>query len=301
MMEYLKYCFNTSNWHPTQEDYLFLFSTVPPEERNRINNFLFKKNAKQTLIGQLLIRYVISKHFKISCNEIKLERSTYGKPNLSTNDLFDEKIQFNISHSGDYAIIAALIFPKKYFDLNIGCDVMKVINSSQTYCSKNENFLVEFKKIENIIEKQFTERESAFIKSKQTYKDKLIAFYRIWCLKESYSKAIGMGLNFEFQNMEFVLNSDFDRENQFVTDTNLFIENKEICNCRFDEHYDEYDLHIMTICAIDNNQNQPNFKNKSRFVELYINDLKEIIIPLENIRLKKDFYEGFWLNFTKML
>lgn len=55
--------------------------------------------------------------------------------------------------------------------------------------------------------RQFTEHEWRQILYKQEESEQLKTFFRLWCLKESYIKAIGTGIGMGLQRMEFTLSS----------------------------------------------------------------------------------------------
>lgn len=68
--------------------------------------------------GRLLLRKVISYALGIPYKDIKLARTDKGKPYLVNSGY--PSLSFNISHQGDYAILAADSIH------NVGVDVMKI-------------------------------------------------------------------------------------------------------------------------------------------------------------------------------
>ena len=54
------------------------------------------------------------------------------------------------------------------------------------------------------------------------------------CLKESYVKAIGVGIGFSLQRIEFHIYSDLDRK-RYTTDTRVHIDGSVQENWRFEE------------------------------------------------------------------
>ena len=71
-------------------------------------------------VGRLLLRRVIQKALDIPYKSIHLSRTNKGKPYL-VNELGNEKtLHFNVSHQGEYAVLAAdPIHP-------VGIDVMQI-------------------------------------------------------------------------------------------------------------------------------------------------------------------------------
>lgn len=99
-MEGVRLAFKSGAWQPSRKEWLIGTSCVQTEEKERIMNFVFKKDAKSALIGRLLMRKVISDFTKIRYNEVILKRTDKGKPFLA-NDATELSLRwfnFNISH-----------------------------------------------------------------------------------------------------------------------------------------------------------------------------------------------------------
>jgi len=106
------------------------------------------------------------------------------------------KLQGSTS-SGDYVVFAGCT------KADLGIDIMKVELRRNTTLDK----------IFSLMNRQFTEREWRFINNTGTpartfdpsaVNGRLFNFYRLWCLKESYVKAIGTGIKFGLQRIEFI-------------------------------------------------------------------------------------------------
>ena len=122
-----------------------------------------------------------------------------------------------------------------------------------------------------MIESEFSELEKNFIYSKSNPVEKLSAFFRLWCLKESYVKALGDGIGFDIKRVECVPNSELlidliRKKHLVVDDTRLMVDGKLVKNCKFYEQYftsscansapkdnanNKVQLHVMTVCIIE--------------------------------------------------
>jgi hypothetical protein len=121
-----------------------------------------------------------------------------------------------------------------------------------------------------VIESEFSELEKNYIYSKSNPVEKLSAFYRLWCLKESYVKALGDGIGFDIKRVECVPNSELlidliRKKHLVVDDTKLLVDGKLVKNCKFYEQYftsncanspkdnanNKVQLHVMTVCIIE--------------------------------------------------
>ncbi|XP_067145977.1 L-aminoadipate-semialdehyde dehydrogenase-phosphopantetheinyl transferase isoform X1 [Apteryx mantelli] len=184
----VRWAFPCAAWRPRREEWLLAARLVQPEEKDRIGQFVFARDAKAALAGRLLIRKLIAEKLHIPWNEICLQRTSKGKPFLANNmSSTCSNYNFNVSHQGDYAVLAAEP------ELQVGIDIMK---TSLPGSSSIPNFF-------RIMKRQFTEAEWGVIKSMNNEWMQLDMFYRHWALKESFLKAIGVGIGFNLQRIEF--------------------------------------------------------------------------------------------------
>ena len=157
-----------------------------------------------------------------------LSRDTSGKPYLVDPPATLTALSFNVSHAGDYATFAGSTSAK------VGVDVMKVELRRNTTV---EQFFGHMKR-------QFTDFEWQRIRSPGSDRGKLFNFYRYWCLKESYVKAIGTGLKFGLLRIEF----DIGRiEDDICRTTTVAIDGAIDSDWRFEEAY--LDNHFITIAV----------------------------------------------------
>ena len=139
---------------------------VSEKKREKINRFCFIEDAKRSLYGEILVRYLACYKFGINNDDIKMLFNEYGKPYIEDYPDF----HFNLSHSGQWIVCA---ISKE----NIGIDIEQI---KPIDISVAERFFdpLEYKAIID------------------TGNDmRLVAFYKFWTLKESYIKLIGKGLS----------------------------------------------------------------------------------------------------------
>ena len=146
-----------------------LSERITPLRRARMNAMMFEDDRLRCLGAGLLLTDII---FNGDINSVKVKTGIHGKPYI------EGKLNFNLSHSGDYVIMLVDNEP-------VGCDVQKMI--------KNRDF----KSIMNYL---FHSKEISYVENSNNETD---AFYRVWCLRESVLKASGMGLNLENNGFYF--------------------------------------------------------------------------------------------------
>uniref|UniRef100_A0A8D0GB17 L-aminoadipate-semialdehyde dehydrogenase-phosphopantetheinyl transferase n=1 Tax=Sphenodon punctatus TaxID=8508 RepID=A0A8D0GB17_SPHPU len=211
-MQSVRWAFHCASWVPCREEWLLAMRLVQPEEQERIGQFVFARDAKAAMAGRLLIRKLIAEKLQIPWNEIVLQRTSKGKPYL-TNDILGihSNFNFNVSHQGDYAVLAAEP------DCQVGIDIMK------TNLPGSGSIPAFFR----IMKRQFTEAEWRVIKSMSNEWLQLDMFYRLWALKESFIKAIGVGIGFNLQRIEFNAAPLQLAPGKIYRETNMFLDGKE--------------------------------------------------------------------------
>ena len=208
----LRWAFPCGKWQPTEKEWTLSASVIQPEEKDRIGKFVFQKDAKSAMAGRLLLRKAVCDSLNLRWNHIKLERTEKGKPylvNQVSSDL--SKFNFNVSHQGDYAVLAA-----EPCNL-VGIDVMKV----ETRAGGNLQLFF------NTMARQFTFDEWKLIKSTANEHEQLCRFYRFWCLKESYVKALGIGIGFDLQRVSFNTPTLTLTPGVVVTDTEVYVDEEK--------------------------------------------------------------------------
>lgn len=339
MKKILKFCFNTTVWTPFKSDWLLLLSSLPKEERDRVCSYMFKRDSKQTLIGQVLIRYCLKIFLNTDWKNICIGRNSKNRPYLKVKETIclsqlksiDFSIDFNVSHSGDYTIIIAGIFPikKKNDDLEesprLGSDVMKIdiTRSRIKYPNENDEFLFQhqLELLRRVIDSKFSNLEKRYIYERPNPVEKLTAFYRLWSLKECYVKALGDGIGFDIRRIECIPRSEllFDLHSKkavVVDDSQILVDSKLVKNCKFYEQYFMYspdsktnqyssqrpNLHIMSHCIVEDEKSLRDRKEEEQigeFVQIELTDLLKSISSIDNLEENLAEFEEMWRIFSE--
>lgn len=133
------------------------------EKIKRIKN---KKNKLQSVAAELVLNYGVKKCFGIDA-PVNYMPDEHGKPFFTDINAF-----FSLSHSDEYAVCALS-------DCAVGVDIQK---------KRNVNM--------KLAERFFTSDEFEAIQKNPTDD-----FNRIWARKEALSKAVGLGLQIGFSNI----------------------------------------------------------------------------------------------------
>ena len=113
----------------------------------------------------------------INSQDVFISHNKNGKPYLKNNSA----LFFNISHSAELSMCVVS-------ENEVGCDIQKI---------KSVNL--------DLSKRFFTENERDYIFSDSEYNYQLDRFLRLWTLKESVLKAVGLGLALDMRNIDFSL------------------------------------------------------------------------------------------------
>ena len=134
---------------------------VPQHRREKIDRVRSDSDKRLLLGAGILLEKVLGEY-----GTENIKTGEYGKPYIP-----DCPLHFNLSHSGDIAMLAVA-------GCEVGCDVQTVKPISM-----------------KTAQRFFAESEYKMITDAEEGEERLRLFYRLWALKESYIKATGRGLS----------------------------------------------------------------------------------------------------------
>ncbi len=147
---------------------------ISPERKMKAMRYSYEKDRKLSIASSILISRGLEE-YGIGERNVIYAYGKYGKPYFRDYP----SIHFNISHSTS---LAAAVFS----DVEVGCDV-EVITPYD----------------EGVASLCFTPRERESILSSP---DSALAFTRLWCIKESFLKALGLGLGGRMDSFSVEIN-----------------------------------------------------------------------------------------------
>lgn len=255
----VRWCFNFMQWNPSKEEILKASCGIQSEEKERLDKFVFKEDFKSSLIGRLMMRKFVNEALNVPYNEIIFIRDDKGKPVLKLPNGNYPQISFNVSHHGSYTVLAGDVESG-----TLGVDVMKLEYSGGK--SLSEFF--------RIMTRHFADSEWHTIKSCSSEKAQIAMFCRHWSLKESYVKAVGVGITINLQDIRFKINTPCLSKDNVINDTELFVKNAKQ-GWQFQETLldDEHCVSVAINNKTDNNDG-------ILFKQLQFNDLLNNFVPL---------------------
>lgn len=164
----------------------YLSSFLEAFEKEKALKFYKEKDKNRFIICRSLLKHALAYHTQSQINEISIERLPNKKPYVPKYpNLF-----FNLSHSGDYAVLAISNAP-------IGIDI--------EYMDLNYAF-------QETLSYIFNKEEIYFIDNSD---NRIRAFYSLWTRKEAFAKALGKGIDDNFSKIPCL-------DGQHRLDTSLF-------------------------------------------------------------------------------
>ncbi|RUP26540.1 4'-phosphopantetheinyl transferase superfamily [Jimgerdemannia flammicorona] len=272
-MKQIRLAINTHHWDPSESVESFLnasstqefqhaLSCIHPDERARITRKLVREDAKMALVGRLLISAMFVKEYSCSWKELRFSRTKAGKPYLErcseTNVFKATNVIFNISHHGGWVVLAAAE------SCAVGIDVM-TLEIPGKRAIPVQDFFVSF-------QDQFTQSEWDYINRPADDKKKLRRFIQYWCLKESYVKAIGVGIVVKLASIEFGGLPEDDNITQPNAPITLRLNGIPNLSWHF-ELSDLADDHCVAVALAKRPDDDSAYSDKTRFEVMQIEEL----------------------------
>ncbi len=152
-------------------------SYLSEDEVKNQNKIINREIATNYLCCRGRLRELLSKKINYAAKNIKFKYNKYGKPSLDSI----ENHNFNLSHSKNICVI--LYSPKS----PVGVDI-----EYRDYS----------RPIKNIANRILSEEEKKLYQEFKSDKEKRFYFFQKWALKESLTKAIGVGMSIPFDKIQ---------------------------------------------------------------------------------------------------
>lgn len=145
------------------------YQLLNADERARADRFYFSHHKRRFATARGTLRIILARYLNIPPERLEFTYNAYGKPEVVNS----QKLQFNISHTGDLAMLAVgKVYP-------MGVDIEKY--SPRPY--------------EGIAKNLFSEPEfTEFTKVPASMR--AAVFFHVWAQKEAFIKASGLGLSY---------------------------------------------------------------------------------------------------------
>lgn len=156
-----------------------LESTLSTEETERAARFHFDKDRTRFVVAHGYLRDILARYLSGEPHQLHFPTNEYGKPSL----ISDSNLEFNLSHSGRYALIAVT------HNRKVGIDVEHIRQDID---------------LDSLARRFFSPGEVSKFMALPT-EQKISAFFNCWTRKEAYIKAQGLGLSLPLDSFDVSL------------------------------------------------------------------------------------------------
>lgn len=146
------------------------------DEKARGRRFVTAPLRHRFVAGRARLRTLLGKHLGLDPATLIFVENAFGKPRLADHP----SLHFSLSHSGDQAVLALSE------QREIGIDMERVRPLDHL----------------DLARRYFHPNEVATIEGVRQPEEQLLAFFRIWTLKEAVVKAVGKGLSIPLDTFE---------------------------------------------------------------------------------------------------
>lgn len=159
-----------------------LESTLSPDELIRANRFRFEKDRNHFIAARGILRDILGGYLDLPPRTVRFEQNSYGKPLLLDSEN-SRNLNFNVSHSGNYALFAVIL------NRRVGIDIEQIRHDFGG---------------EEIARRFFSPREVDSLLS-LSQAQQIQAFFSCWTRKEAFIKAKGKGLSIPLDQFDVEL------------------------------------------------------------------------------------------------
>lgn len=146
-------------------------SLLDAEEQGRATRITHRETHRRFVLVRASLRALLGRYTSMEPADIRLVLGEKGKPRLA-GTLPDQGLVFNVSHSGDYGLIAFAA------DTALGVDVEKMRTTVH---------------LDDIAQRCFSPKEIAYWRALPA-DQRQRAFFVLWSFKEAFVKATGAGI-----------------------------------------------------------------------------------------------------------
>lgn len=156
-------------------------STLSADEAKRASRFHFDRDRTRFIVAHASLRNILARTLHCEPRQLNLSANAYGKPFLP-----DHKVEFNLSHSGGYALVAVSR------QCRVGVDVERIRPDMETA---------------GLARRFFSPAEVSELMALSP-EQQTTGFFLCWTRKEAYIKAQGLGLSLPLDSFDMSLAPD---------------------------------------------------------------------------------------------
>jgi 4'-phosphopantetheinyl transferase len=186
---------------------------LSPAEHVRANRFAFDRDRERFILSHALLRVILSRYVAEAPGRIEFTTGLHGKPAVQRG-ADTTSIEFSLSHSGHYALIAVANGRAVGVDVEVCRPDIDALALAQRFFASLES--------ERIAQAHGPEQQRLF--------------YRYWTGKEAYLKGRGVGLSLGLERFELLFDDGLTRAQVRVTESGSLDQNWSVHSFSIVEH-----------------------------------------------------------------
>ncbi|HEX9840754.1 MAG TPA: 4'-phosphopantetheinyl transferase superfamily protein [Anaerolineales bacterium] len=156
-----------------------LEATLSVDEIQRADRFHFQGDKDRFIAAHGCLRDILARYHHWEPGQLNFSTNDHGKPALSINSS-ERKMDFNLSHSNDYALVAVT------WEHKVGIDLERIRQGISA----------------QVIARQYFSRSEFAELLALPSEQREIGFFNCWTRKEAYIKAQGLGLSLPLDSFD---------------------------------------------------------------------------------------------------
>lgn len=170
------------------------------DEQARAARFAFERDRQRFILSHGLLRLILARYLGTGAGHIQFVAGAHGKPAVNDPSDASPSLEFSLSHSGDYALVALATGRAVGVDVELCKPEVEALKLAQRF---------------------FAPEESQAIARLQGEAQQCL-FYRYWTAKEAYLKGRGLGLSLGLDRFEILFDGQSSAARVRSTDSGAF-------------------------------------------------------------------------------
>ena len=197
-----------------EADRAAIAALLSAEEHTRALRFAFKRDRQRFTLSHGLLRLILARYAGDAAAQLQFETGAYGKPTLLSRSHTGQPIEFSLSHSGQYAVVAVANGRAVGVDIEVCRPDVDALKLAQRFFAPGES--------QRIAQGHGEEQPRMF--------------YRYWTGKEAYLKGRGVGLSFGLERFELLFDNQLMQAQVRLTDSGILDADWSVHTLQFGEH-----------------------------------------------------------------
>ncbi len=182
------------------DDRATLAALLSVDEQARAARFAFERDRQRFMLSHGLLRLILARYLGTGAGQIQFVAGVHGKPAVSDATSVSPALEFSLSHSGDYALVALATGRAVGVDVELCKPEVEAFKLAQRFFAPGES--------------------QAMARLQGEAQQRL--FYRYWTAKEAYLKGRGLGLSLGLDRFEILLDGQSPAARVWLTDSGAF-------------------------------------------------------------------------------